>query len=54
MINIQDVTNNVSMLSKTLPSLNIDSRSIEQDVKIEKYFYKDENLLITIMSAEKT
>ena len=44
LINIQDVINNVSMLSKTLPSLNIDSIFIEQDGKIEKYFYKDEQL----------
>ena len=44
MINIKDEINNVSMLSKTLPSLNIDSIFIEQDGKIEKYFYKDEQL----------
>ncbi len=44
MINIKDVINNVNMLSKTLPSLNIDSIFIEQDGKIEKYFYKDEQL----------
>lgn len=36
LINIQDVTNNVSMLSKTLPSLNIDSIFIEQDGKTTK------------------
>ena len=44
MINIKDVINNVNMLSKTLPSLNIDSIFIEQNGKIEKYFYKDEQL----------
>ena len=44
LINIQDVTNNVSMLSKTLPSLNIDSIFIEQDGKTQKYFYKEEQL----------
>ena len=41
MINVQDIIRNVNMLSKTLPSLNIDSIFIEQDGKIEKYFYKD-------------
>ena len=44
MINIKDVINNVTMLSQTLPSLNIDSIFIEQDGKIEKYFYKNEQL----------
>ena len=44
MINTQDIINNVTMLSQTLPSLNIDSIFIEQDGKIEKYFYKDEQL----------
>lgn len=44
MINAQDIIRNVNMLSKTLPSLNIDSIFIEQDGKIEKYFYKDEQL----------
>jgi CubicO group peptidase (beta-lactamase class C family) len=44
LINAQDIIRNVNMLSKTLPSLNIDSIFIEQDGKIEKYFYKDEQL----------
>ena len=44
MINIKDVINNVTMLSQTLPSLNIDSIFIEQDGKIEKYFYRNEQL----------
>ena len=44
MINIKDVINNVTMLSQTLPSLNIDSIFIEQDGKIEKNFYKNEQL----------
>lgn len=44
MINIEDVTNNVSMLSKTLTSLNIDSIFVEQNGKTEKYFYKEEQL----------
>lgn len=45
MINIKDVINNVTMLSQTLPSLNIDSIFIEQDGKIEKYFYKMNNYM---------
>ena len=32
------------MLSKTLPSLNIDSIFIEQNGEVEKYFYKNEEL----------
>lgn len=44
MINIEDVIKNVSKLSQTLPSLNIDSIFIEQNKKIEKYFFKDEQL----------
>ena len=44
MINIKDVKNNLSILSKTLPSINIDSVFIEQNGNIEKYFYKDEQL----------
>lgn len=39
-----NIINNVNMLSQALPSLNIDSIFIEQDGKIEKYFYKDEQL----------
>lgn len=44
MINIQDIINNVNTMSKTLPSLSIDSIFVEQNVNIEKYFYKDEQL----------
>lgn len=44
MVNIKDVINNVTKLSQTLPSLNIDSIFIEQNEKTEKYFYKDEQL----------
>ena len=44
MINIEDLKNNVSKLSKTLPSLNVDSIFIEQNGNIEKFFYKDEQL----------
>ena len=44
MLNIEDVKNNLSILSKTLPSINIDSVFIEQNGNIEKYFYKDEQL----------
>lgn len=44
MISIEDITNSVNMLSKTLPSLNIDSIFIEQNGNIEKFFYKDEQL----------
>ena len=44
MINIEDIKNNIGILSKTLPSLNIDSIFVEQNGKIEKYFYKDEQL----------
>ncbi len=44
MLNIEDVKNNLSILFKTLPSINIDSVFIEQNGNIEKYFYKDEQL----------
>lgn len=44
MINLQDIINNVNMLSQTIPSLNIDSIFIEQNGKIEKIFYKEEQL----------
>jgi CubicO group peptidase (beta-lactamase class C family) len=44
LLNIEDVKNNLSILSKTLPSINIDSVFIEQNGNIEKYFYKDEQL----------
>ena len=43
-INIQDVRNNVNILAKSLPSLNIDSIFIEQNGRIEEWFYKDEQL----------
>ena len=44
MINIEDVTKSIDILSKTLQSLNIDSIFIEQNGKTEKYFYKEEQL----------
>ena len=44
MINIEDIKDNVSILSKTLPSLNIDSVFIEQNGNVEKFFYNDEQL----------
>ena len=44
MINIEDVTKSIDILSKTLQSLNIDSTFIEQNGKTEKYFYKEEQL----------
>lgn len=44
MIKIKDITNNVNILSKTLPGLNIDSIFLEQNGIIEKCFYKDEEL----------
>jgi len=43
-INIEDVTKSIDILSKTLQSLNIDSIFIEQNGKTEKYFYKEEQL----------
>ena len=44
MINIEDIKNNVSKLKKTLPSLNIDSIFLEQDGKIDKFFYNEDCL----------
>ncbi len=44
MINSQDIINNINMLSQTIPNLNIDSIFIEQNGKIEKIFYKEEQL----------
>ncbi len=43
MINIEDIKNNVSKLSKNLPSLNIDSIFIEQNENIKKFFIKMNN-----------
>ena len=44
MINIEDVTKSIDILSKTLQTLNIYSIFIEQNGKTEKYFYKEEQL----------
>ena len=44
LVKMQNVMNNISLLAKALPSLKIDSIFIEQDGKIEKYFYKTEQL----------
>lgn len=44
MININVVKENISALSKRLDSLNIDSIFIEQDDKLDKIFYKEEQL----------
>lgn len=44
MIDINVVKENVNILSKELSSLNIDSIFIEQDGKLDKVFYKDEQL----------
>ena len=43
-INIEVLKNNIEKLSKTLPSLNIDSIYIEQNEEIEKIIYRDNNL----------
>ncbi len=43
-INIDELKNNIEKLSKTLPSLNIDSIYIEQNEEIEKIIYRDNNL----------
>ena len=43
LINIEDIKNNVSKLSKNLPSLNIDSIFIEQNENIKKFFIKMNN-----------
>lgn len=44
MINVEDIKNNVSKLKETLPSLNIDSIFLEQDGKLDKFFYNEECL----------
>ena len=44
MIDINVVKENVSILSKKLDSLNIDSIFIEQDGKLDRVFYNDEQL----------
>ena len=43
-INIDELKNNIEKLSKTLPSLNIDSIYIEQNEEIEKIIYRDNKL----------
>lgn len=43
-LSIIDIENNKNELSKILPSLNIDSIFLEQDGKIDKVFYNDDNL----------
>ena len=43
-INIEVLKNNIEKLSKTLPSLNIDSIYIEQNEEIEKIIYRDNKL----------
>lgn len=44
MIDINVVKENVSILSKRLDSLNIDSIFIEQDGKLDRVFYNEEQL----------
>ena len=44
MVDINIVKENVNILSKELGRLNIDSIFIEQDGKLDKVFYKDEQL----------
>ena len=44
MIDIETIKNNVSKLSKKIPSLNIDSIFLEQDGKLDKVFYNEECL----------
>ena len=44
MIDINVVKENVNILSKELSRLNIDSIFIEQDGKLDKIVYKDEQL----------
>lgn len=44
MIDIDDIKKNVDTLSKRLDSLNIDSIFIEQDGKLDKVFYNEEQL----------
>lgn len=44
MIDIETIKDNVSSLSKKIPSLNIDSIFLEQDGKLDKVFYNEECL----------
>ncbi len=44
MIDIETIKDNVSSLSKKLPSLNIDSIFLEQDGKLDKVFYIEDCL----------
>ena len=44
MIDIETIKENVSRLSKKLPSLDIDSIFLEQDGKLDKVFYSEECL----------
>ena len=41
---IEDIANNKNRLSKVLSSLDIDSIFLEQNGKIDKIFYDDDNL----------
>ena len=44
MVDINKIKENIDSLSKEIGSLNIDSIFIEQDSKLDKVFYKDEQL----------
>lgn len=44
MVDINKIKKNIDSLSKEIGSLNIDSIFIEQDGKLDKVFYKDEQL----------
>ena len=44
MVDINKIKKNIDSLSKEIGSLNIDSIFIEQDGKLDKIFYKDEQL----------
>ena len=44
MVNIDKINENVNNLSKNLDSLNIDSIFIEQDGKLDRIFYSEEQL----------
>ena len=44
MVDINKIKENIDSLSKEIGSLNIDSIFIEQDGKLDKVFYKDEQL----------
>lgn len=44
MIDIEKIKTNVENLKKSLPNISIDSIFLEQDGKIDKVFYTDENL----------